>query len=97
MNVHKIALACLLALSGMSAMAIQPDNQVTPMTVNSDTREGFERRAEPVSRCDGFRARLAASPPHEGNGSDGFCGHPVLRSRAGLPTPAPRRGLRAGR
>jgi hypothetical protein len=48
MKVHKIALACLLALSGMSAMAIEPKNQVTPVTVNSDTREGFAKVAQNV-------------------------------------------------
>jgi hypothetical protein len=42
MKMQKIALACLLALAATSASAIEPKNQVTPMTVNAGTRADFE-------------------------------------------------------
>ena len=48
MKIHKIALACLLALAGAPAMAIQPPNQVTPVTVNANTREAFAAIADDI-------------------------------------------------
>jgi hypothetical protein len=50
MKIQKIALACLLALASLPALAIEPANQVTPMTVNADTREGFMRVADEVRK-----------------------------------------------
>jgi hypothetical protein len=48
MKMQKIALACLLACSSLPAMAINPDNQVTPVTVNANTREAFDAVAKSV-------------------------------------------------
>ena len=48
MKMQKIALACLLALAAFSASAKEPENQVTPMTVNAGNRADFEAVAEEV-------------------------------------------------
>lgn len=48
MKMHSFAMACLLAFAAMPAVAIEPDNQVTPVTVNAGTREGFETIAASV-------------------------------------------------
>ena len=43
-----IALACALALSAPTARAVEPENQVTPVTVNANTREDFAAVADEV-------------------------------------------------
>jgi hypothetical protein len=49
MKMHKIVLACLLALGAATpALAIEPKNQVTPVTVNSADRAGFQATAGEV-------------------------------------------------
>jgi hypothetical protein len=48
MKIRTIALACLVALASTSAVAREPANQVTPMTVNASTREDFEAVANDV-------------------------------------------------
>ena len=48
MKIRHLALACLVAFAAMPALAIEPDNQVTPMTVNSADRTEFQATAEEV-------------------------------------------------
>jgi hypothetical protein len=48
MKVRNLALACLVVLASATATAPEPANQVTPMTVNADTREDFAAVAEDV-------------------------------------------------
>ena len=50
MKMHKIALACVLALVASSAMAIEPKNQVEPVTVNAATVEDFAKVADHVRK-----------------------------------------------